>query len=410
MCSRVFLVTLALLLVMCQTIHSAPTDREIGIALEKALDYLAREQNSDGSWNAGSANKSVAIAGMALMGFADSNDLARYKDNISSALNFLRACYHPSKATKSDKRAGLIHNDVIEPREGAGHLMYSHGIATIGLVEIYAKTEDKKLLSIIEDAISLIVKSQNTEYKPSSLRGPIDKNSLYHGGWRYSPESLDGDNSVTGWQVIALRAAKEIGVDIPTRTFEAAAEFTRRCYHPSSGGFTYTPRGSSHGCARTGMGVLSLQLCGYPDDPYVKTGIKYIFRNMPTWNREQYGFGYPFYYWYYATRAILLDGDEGNWRRWRDHIASMLLSHQSRDGSWEEAQEEDRFGRIYTTALGALTLELCIGNLPVYLRGSLIHTETESGFNLKSLIVFLLIPAIIILPLWWRDRSADKGA
>ena len=38
------------------------------------------------------------------------------------------------------------------------------------------------------------------------------KNPEHAGGWRYQPTSRDSDISVTGWQVMALRAAKSAGL------------------------------------------------------------------------------------------------------------------------------------------------------------------------------------------------------
>jgi hypothetical protein len=88
--------------------------------------------------------------------------------------------------------------------------------------------------------------------------------------------------------------------------------------------------------------------------------------NPPVWNKEDPGNGYPFYYWYYGTRAMLNTGGE-DWRIWKDWMCRLLVDNQNDDGSWSGNQSEQNMP-IYTTALGALMLELCCGHLPIYMR------------------------------------------
>src|SRR5262249_27787378 len=77
--------------------------------------------------------------------------------------------------------------------------MYQHGICTLMLAEVAGMTEDKKLAKEIKTklvkAVEVILKAQR-------------KTTDHHrGGWRYQAAGRDSDMSVTGWQIMALRAA-----------------------------------------------------------------------------------------------------------------------------------------------------------------------------------------------------------
>ena len=66
------------------------------------------------------------------------------------------------------------------------------------------------------------------------------------------------------------------------------------------------------------------------------------------------------YGWYYATYAFHRIGGT-SWEKWGPAIETTLATLQSKkghaSGSWDTGPLNARSGRIYTTALGALTLE-----------------------------------------------------
>ena len=90
--------------------------------------------------------------------------------------------------------------------------MYGHGIGTIALAELFGQTRDQTLRPKLEKAVKLIVSCQNPA-----------------GGWRYAPRPNDADISVTVLQVVALRAAKNSGIDVPQQTIDNAIRFVKSC-------------------------------------------------------------------------------------------------------------------------------------------------------------------------------------
>jgi hypothetical protein len=334
------------------------TPEEVRQALIKALDFLASKQQKNGTW----PEYEEAYAGLSLMAFIGAKCVEKdYSANIKGAVDYLKSEYKPrSKYPEGSKDA-----DYYGGQLGTNN-MYQHAIATLAVIEALVNLNDPSLEPIAQDAINLIIRSQNTEHKPETLGGPIRPDNRYYGGWRYSPDSTDSDLSVTGWQILALKAAVNAGFSVPDYVFPAAAKYVRSLQGKEDGSFLYsTPGAAGRSCARAGMGVLSLQLSGFPQDPAIPTSLRFMQDNAPRWNIEQPGDGYPFYYWYYGTRAMFLSGGD-DWRIWKDWMCRFLVDHQNGDGSWEGTKNEQRLD-TYRAALGALMLEFCCGHVPIYM-------------------------------------------
>ena len=81
-----------------------------------------------------------------------------------------------------------------------------------------------------------------------------------------------------------------------------------------------------------------------------------------------------FYYWYYATLGLYQVGD-GHWEAWNEALKSRLLNTQQPRGdlagSWDPNTVWGGYGgRIYSTALATLCLEVYYRFLPLYLEAS----------------------------------------
>jgi hypothetical protein len=77
------------------------------------------------------------------------------------------------------------------------------------------------------------------------------------------------------------------------------------------------------------------------------------------------------YTWYYATLASFHAGGP-QWDRWNERLQSALLPLQRResgslDGSWDpDPVWGGHGGRVYSTALSAMTLEVYYRHLPMH--------------------------------------------
>jgi hypothetical protein len=225
--------------------------------------------------------------------------------------------------------------------------MYGHGIATIALAEVYGQTKSEKIRPKLEKTVKLILNAQNQT-----------------GGWRYRPTSHDADISVTVLQVVALRAAKNAGMDVPDLTISNAMGFVRSCYSDRSGGFSYQPQQQGAGFARTAAAIYSLQVCGAYDDPRVKTGSEYLFKKMD--DRQWFSYGH----FYAAPAQYMVGGD--TWQEWYTQIKELLLKKVQREGElafWEPTLDGNRqLGPLYCTAVYTTILAMPYHYIPLYQR------------------------------------------
>jgi len=335
------------------------TDEEVRKALVKALDYIASKQQEDGSW----PHYEQAGAGLAIMSFIGGKCVQKdYSAKIRAGLDFLRSQFTPGSSFPAGSEEEAKNGGMFGTSQ-----MYEHAIATLGIIEALVDLNESGLEPIAEEAIQLIIRSQNTEHKPETLQGPIPPDSPQHGSWRYEPNYTEGDISVTAWQILTLRAAVNAGFSVPDYVFPAAAKYVRSL-HGADGSFCYeTPGDAGDSCARAGMGAFALQLSGYPKDPLIPTAIRFMQNSGPVWDLESPGEGYPFYYWYYGTRVSYVAGGD-DWRVWKDWMCRLLVDHQNPGGNWDGGQQEEAESmETYRAALGALMLEFCCGHVPIYM-------------------------------------------
>ena len=82
------------------------------------------------------------------------------------------------------------------------------------------------------------------------------------------------------------------------------------------------------------------------------------------------GTGRPFYYWYYGTLALYQHGGP-TWSAWNESLKATLVDDQVKSGedvgSWRPTgMYAMRAGRIASTAMATLSLEVYYRYLPLY--------------------------------------------
>jgi hypothetical protein len=322
-----------------------PKRTELDETIDRGLAFLANTQNkADGSWTAGRQGKNVAITSLAVMAFLSAGHLpgeGKYGKQIEAGVQWV---------LKSQQANGLLASE-------NGHEMYHHGIATLMLAEVAGMTDaplGKEVRKALEKAVQVILKAQRTE-------------GNHKGGWRYRIAHYDGsDISVTGWQLMALRAARNLGCDVPPEVIERAVAYVRRCYDSREGAFRYMPNaGVTVPC--TGTSILALELCGKDlhHCPESLRGGSYLIRssNLPRWGGHH--FSYSIYYGAQATFQL-----GGNyWSTYRPRLHQVLLRNQSSTGSWAGSGYDSVFGPNYCTAMAILALTVEYRFLPIYQRG-----------------------------------------
>ncbi|MBS0201510.1 MAG: terpene cyclase/mutase family protein [Planctomycetes bacterium] len=320
-----------------------PAEREVDDAIVRALRYLSLQQQPSGGWNVdafgGEATSATSLAVMSFLGAGHTPGEGPYGESINRGVQFV--------IDHQDANGMLIH------RHGHGP-MYDHGISTLMLAEASGMVPERQAAATrkaLEQAIRLILASQMVA-KPPDQRG----------GWRYTPNTTESDLSVTGWQLMALRAAKDIGCDVPAENIDLAIDYVKRCTPRDGRGFGYQPRNGATPVL-TGTGLLALQVCGEEESIEVQRAAEFL-QTRPLRFRDSW-FNYGVYY---TTIAMYKRGGD-DWKRARPQLFQELLNHQLPDGSWQSGnQNEANFGRTYCTAMSVLALTVEYEYLPIYQR------------------------------------------
>jgi hypothetical protein len=307
-------------------------------SVDRALAFLKTMQEKDGCWQMNGERSSAATA-LAVMAFLSAGHVpgeGPYGDLLEKGIRFV---------LQSQQSNGLL-------TAPGGHEMYQHGICTLMLAEAAGMTPGPlaiELRKALAKAVNLILQAQRTG------------NDLHRGGWRYQINSTDADMSVSGWQLLALRAAKNLGCDVPSERIDMAVDYVKRCRDPKTGGFCYMASGAPT-IPCTGTGILALALCG-KERQHAREALAagaYLLKHPLTWDEQ-----YFFYGVYYSSQATFQLG-HNYWNFYRPQLHKVLLSNQQRNGSWVGGEG---FGPVYSTAMSVLALTVEYRFLPIYQRG-----------------------------------------
>ncbi|WP_236621423.1 hypothetical protein [Rhodopirellula sallentina] len=322
-------------------------------AVQRGVDSLLRFQNEDGSITDrrhATAMTSLAIMALASVGVVSGEDSPRGRA-MERAIEYV---LHPRNQT----------DGYFGRRDGSR--MYGHGIATLMLTEVLGMgssiAQNGRIHDALDPAIKLILKSQ-TVNKPKSLQG----------GWRYTPDARDSDLSVSVWQVMALRSAKNDGLDVPSDAIDRAVAYLVNSYttplddrgipEEPVGGFAYTPGTRRPSFSMTAAGLLAMQTCGRYESPLVSGAAKWLLEHPPKTQDRFFFYGM----YYYAQGMHQVGGEAAETAN--RLTTELLLRLQSRAGHWLNAEgEEHNIGIVYATTLAVLSLSVRYHYLPIYQR------------------------------------------
>lgn len=337
---------------------------QVKTAVEKAVAWLLKQQKTDGFFNDDKSNTK-----------ATKNDVPSHSAAMTSlALMGLASVGHmPGDGTPEGEaaaRALKFITDFVVPDEN-GYLgrsdrsrMYGHGIITLMLTEMAGMTQDeetdKKVRAMVEGGVKLIMRSQQ-----------VPKNEANRGGWRYEPSSSDSDISVSVWQVMALRAAKNAGFDVPKQAIDSAVAYIKRSYKAprgargeftqNEGPFSYEPYGGRQTFSTTAAGLLSLQVCGEYEAPEVTGSANWLLKSPPEITEPWFFYGN----YYYAQGMYQRGGEHAATARQRTE--SILVGAQDPSGAWQPRNgNEKSAGSVYATSLALLSLSVYHHFLPIY--------------------------------------------
>lgn len=304
-------------------------DPQTKAAVKRGLDWLHGRVQVNGQFadEGGNSVAVVSLAGIAFLANGSMPDDGPYGDVTDKILGYVLDNCQPS---------GLI------SAPNNGEPMYGHGFATLFLSEVYGMSHRPDVGEKLRNAIRLIVNTQ----QPNA------------GGWRYTPQPVDSDISVTICQVMALRAARNAGVEVPNSTIENAIDYVRKSQN-IDGGFNYTLYSGGSAFPRSAAGVACLYYMRTGDQfgDQIKKGISYL----STMNTNNMAFSQGNFYYgnYYCTQAMFMYGGDA-WENYWPSIKKTLLAKQDAQGSWS-----GETGPVYCTSMALIMLQIPNRLLPI---------------------------------------------
>lgn len=344
------------------------------LAVAAGLDWLARHQAEDGHWGpdclgSGPASRceqerpcdgpgqefEAAHTGLAVLAFQAGGNYdfnqRPYSENVRRGLDWFVKGQGPNgELVGSRSQLGREPDD---PAKYDQRYMYEHAIATFALAEACAVARAAQ-------------RHSDERYATAALKAVkfIESQQHHDGGWRYQPTKTDpSDCSVSGWAMLALKTAKEADLPVEPMVVSRMVAFFKSQADNLTGRTHY--QSPSFGTdALTGVGMMVDEfLRKEPHSELIQLAAPYLAEQAENgWGRQRNGPS-DFYLWYNCTLAMFQAGGE-TWQRWnavvRDHIIQLQL-HGSDcvRGSWDPTSKWGGYGgRIYTTALAVLTLEV----------------------------------------------------
>jgi len=325
-------------------------------AVDRGLAWLARQQQSDGAFCSTSRDE-PGISGICVLAFLSRGHLpgqGPYGKQLEQARVYLLASQQPD---------GLV----ARARQPY-HAAYSHGIGSLVIAEMYgmSKTsQEPQHRQAIERAIQF---SSRRYSQPKA--NPEDE-----GGWRYLRRHAmsDSDLSVTSWNVMFLRSAKNSGFDVNGAWIEEALAYMKRLYDPGRKTFRYEFKTDSpefnHTRGMAGAGVLSFALAGQHQTDMAKNAAQAILKQpFDQYVRPARGEEYPCYAAFYCSQGMFQMGGK-YWDEFYPQTLQTLVKAQRGDGSWIVPQGGDaQYGAPYMTALSILALTPPYQMLPIFQR------------------------------------------
>ncbi len=351
-------------------------DADTEAAVEAALGWLAKVQTTQGGWDAAAhgagtetralneyrygtgRNADTGVTGLALLAFLSAGHTHQngpYSENVRRGLDYLIQVQLPSGDLSGPKQLGSDPTSLYAR-------MYCHSIATLAMAEAFAMTGDRRLEKPLLSAAQYSINAQD-------VRG---------GGWRYRPRD-PGDLSQFGWQAMALKSVEYSGIAVPGDVKNRMRRFADSCATGRAGGLaTYKPNEGRPSATMTAEALACRLLLKYPvSDAARREAIEMIMGHAPGAGQDNV------YFWYYATLALFQLQDE-NWQSWNQLLKQRLLQTQvprygDQPGSWEPDSLWGGYGgRVYSTAMSCLCLEVYYRYLPMY-RGNAVAERGIRG-------------------------------
>lgn len=315
-------------------------------AIEDGIEFLAANQERDGSFAGRNGRLSAPIAvtalgSLAILASGSTPSRGPHAHTLRRTLTFL--------VDHCDESGHFTAEGDVTSR------MHGQGFATLALAEAYGMSGEEAELPGLPEALERAVRL--CEGSQSSV-----------GGWMYEPvKSSEHEGSVTICIVQALRSARDAGLKVDAGVIANAVGYVRKS-QKADGSFRYMLGSTRSSYALTAAAISTLNATGEYDSHRIDQGLDFMLRfengevAEPFVEQED---PWPEYTRLYAAQAYAHYRDPRRFEAWFPREASRCLDEQDPEtGAWTNHD----YGALYATAMQLLFLQVPRGYLPAFQR------------------------------------------
>jgi hypothetical protein len=340
------------------------TPEKVVASLDRGLSWIARAQNDDGGWGAGSHYHqeildphavttdpaTTAMVAMALLRNDNTLSTGVYSAQLNKALVFLLKAVESSESNNNN--ITTITGTQIQTKLGGN-------IDVILTSQFLSNIQE----TISDTALKARVKKAQTICISKIQQAQSSNGSIAGSGWAGVLQSSFATN--------ALEAAEAQGVDVDKKALEKAREFQKSNYNAKTGDVNtemgagvvlYSVTGSARASAKEARKVeeeikkakddgrlaqnapataQSLIQIGYKEDEAMKYATSYeVYQSAKVQAQRDDvldGFGNnggEEFLSYLQTGESMIINKDDSWEKWYDNISGRMLKIQNEDGSW----------------------------------------------------------------------------
>lgn len=355
-----------------------PEPAAIDAAIRRGVEFLIKTQNKNGSW--GSA---LIRGGVEIYAPVPGAHQAFHSAVTAMCISALIETGGESEEVRQAVERGEVWlmENLPKVRRANGDAIYncwSHIYGIQALVRMHQRVPDperrQKITGLIKEQIGFLMRYES-----------VDK------GWGYydfrtgtQRPGSDSTSFMTAAALVAFREAKDIGVEVPEKLVQGAVASIHRQRLPDFSYLygeylKYVPQhpinrpGGSLG--RTQACNLALRLWGDEKvtDPIVKNWLNRLFarngwldmaRKTTIPHESFYAVaGYFFYFGHYYAGLLIHELPAADRPVYQDHLATLLIRLQSKDGSWWDYPLYN-YHQPYGTSFALMTLHRCRRAVP----------------------------------------------